>query len=173
MPGRLTLKCQPRHDQGTFGAHHAAICPEPTRTAEISAAGQTTFQAHRRWPRRTHETRPTGQSALCTPLAPQGLVFSAIGPSHGRDDQCSPEPCALVAVTTLLVRGLGIRSHQRRHAGRQRRRRARRHRASHQTRPCRHPRPASALPHAAMTRGCATVRNDSAPIASRRRVRAG
>jgi hypothetical protein len=40
-----------------------------------------------------HPARPTRSlSALCTPLAPQDLVFAAIGPSHGCDDQGSPEP---------------------------------------------------------------------------------
>lgn len=48
--------------QGTFRAHHTAICPEPTRTAEISAAGQATCQAHLRWSKQPmHKTRPTGR----------------------------------------------------------------------------------------------------------------
>ena len=35
--------------RGTSGVHHLAICPEPMRTVEISAAGQTTCQVDLCW----------------------------------------------------------------------------------------------------------------------------
>jgi len=38
-----------------------------------------------------HSRPARSLSALCAPLAPQDQVFSAIGPRHERDDQCSPE----------------------------------------------------------------------------------
>jgi hypothetical protein len=47
---------------GHIGAHQRKICLEPLRTAEISAAGQTTCQPHPSWPGEPqHQTRPTGR----------------------------------------------------------------------------------------------------------------
>jgi hypothetical protein len=42
MPLWLTFKYQLRRRRGTFGAHDIAICPESSRSAEISVAGQAT-----------------------------------------------------------------------------------------------------------------------------------
>ena len=93
VPATLTLKCQGPCCRGTSGAHHPAICPEPTRTAEISAAGQSAYQIHPPWsPRRLHKTRPTGRLARSSSLGAGHALLTGIGsqfsrsPSHHSHD---------------------------------------------------------------------------------------
>ena len=62
----------PLSRSGTFRAHHTANCPEPTRTAEISAAGQATCRVHLRWSR-----RPT-QDPAYRPPSPRDAPLTCV-----------------------------------------------------------------------------------------------
>ena len=92
--------------EGTFWAHHTAICPEPTRTAEISTAGQATCQAHLRWSKRpVHKTRPTGRLACGRHVA-----IVALPPRTGRSTSApwaAPPPASILLRIALRVTAFG------------------------------------------------------------------
>jgi len=82
-PGRQA-DCQPGHIRGTSGAHERENRSETLRTAEISAAGQTSCLEHLpRSGESQHKTRPTGR---LTPLPPPDLRLVVAGgrPLHIR-----------------------------------------------------------------------------------------
>ena len=86
-PLALTLQCQTTSDRGTLGAHHPEIRPKGDENRRDLNRRSGPCASHIRHGQggRLHQTRPTGRSALCTPLAPQApRVIGHLSKSRAR-----------------------------------------------------------------------------------------